>query len=64
MNTLKLLLFTTLSLDYRLLKSLLAGVFLSFLGDVKVVLIFWCILPHYVDFQGSVLEAFFASFLC
>ena len=40
MNTLNLLLFTTLSLDYRLLKSLLVGVFLSFWGDVKMVLIF------------------------
>ena len=40
MNTLNLLLFTTLSLDYRLLKSLLVGVFLSFFGEVKMVLMF------------------------
>ena len=52
MNMLILLLFTTLSLDYRLLKSLLVGALLSFLGDVKMVLIFWWILAHYGGLLG------------
>ena len=50
MNMLNLLLFTTLSLDYRLLKSLLVNVFLTFFGDVKMVLNCWWILSHHAGF--------------